>query len=101
MSHHVTMGLLFSPGGGSAQVVRYLRTALTGTGWSSDLFCGSLGAPDEATNAASCFEGAHVHALDDGPAIAPPDPRHRTVDLDVTSWPEGSPMVAKALPAPV
>jgi D-inositol-3-phosphate glycosyltransferase len=70
MSPKVTMGLLFYPRGGSAQVVRYLRAALVGEGWSSDLVCGSLGAPGEPTNAASFFGGADVHALDYGPALA-------------------------------
>ena len=70
MSPTVTMGLLFYPRGGSAQVVKYLRAALAGAGWSSDLVCGSLGAPGEPTNAASFFEGSDVHAFDYGPALA-------------------------------
>jgi D-inositol-3-phosphate glycosyltransferase len=70
MSPKVTMGLLFYPRGGSAQVVRYLRAALVGEGWSSELVCGSLGAPGEPTNAASFFGDAGVRALDYGPALA-------------------------------
>jgi D-inositol-3-phosphate glycosyltransferase len=70
MSHRVTMGLLFYPRGGSAQVIRYLAAALRGVGWDTELVCGSLGPPGERTNAQSFFAGIDVHALDYGPAVA-------------------------------
>ncbi len=70
MSRRVTMGLLFYPRGGSAQVVRYLARALESTGWSTSLACGSLGEPGERTHAASFFAGLEVHAADYRPAVA-------------------------------
>ena len=70
MSRRVTMGLLFYPRGGSAQVVRYLAKALEGTGWTTSLACGSLGGPGERTHAQSFFAGLEVHAADYRPALA-------------------------------
>ena len=70
MSHRVTMGLLFYPRGGSAQVVRYLARALEETGWTTSLACGSLGEPGERTHAESFFSGLEVHAADYRPALA-------------------------------
>jgi len=70
MSRRVTMGLLFYPRGGSAQVVRYLAKALESTGWSTSLACGSLGEPGERTHAESFFAGLEVHAADYRPAVA-------------------------------
>jgi D-inositol-3-phosphate glycosyltransferase len=70
VSRRVTMGLLFYPRGGSAQVIRYLAAALDGAGWRTEVFCGSLGAPGERTNAAGFFAGLDVRALDYGPAVA-------------------------------
>ncbi|MSW85028.1 MAG: glycosyltransferase [Actinobacteria bacterium] len=65
----VTMGLLFYPRGGSAQVVRYLAGALEDAGWSTELVCGSLGVAGETTNAASFYTGMDVQALDFSPAV--------------------------------
>ncbi len=70
MSRRVTMGLLFYPRGGSAQVVRYLAKALERTGWTTALTCGSLGEPGERTHAESFFAGLEVHAADYRPALA-------------------------------
>ena len=70
MSRRVTMGLVFYPRGGSAQVVRYLAKALEGAGWSTSLACGSLGEPGERTHAESFFAGLEVHPADYRPAVA-------------------------------
>ena len=64
MSRRVTMGLLFYPRGGSAQVIKYLAAALRGRDWHTELVCGSLGAPGERSHAQTFFEGIDVHALD-------------------------------------
>jgi glycosyltransferase involved in cell wall biosynthesis len=64
------MGLLFYPRGGSAQVIKYLAAALEGEGWSTELVCGSLGAPGERTYAKEFFDGMDVRALDYTPAVA-------------------------------
>jgi D-inositol-3-phosphate glycosyltransferase len=69
MRRHVTMGLLFYPRGGSAQVIRYLAAALQDSDWSTELVCGSLGEPGDPTHAGSFFDGLEVHALDYGPAV--------------------------------
>jgi len=69
MRRHVTMGLLFYPRGGSAQVIRYLAAALEEADWSTELVCGSLGEPGDLTHAGTFFEGMDVHALDYGPAV--------------------------------
>ena len=69
MRRHVTMGLLFYPRGGAAQVIRYLATALGEADWSTALLCGSLGEPGDLTHAGTFFEGLEVHALDYGPAV--------------------------------
>jgi len=70
MNHRAAMGLLFYPRGGSAQVVRYLAAALPNADWQASVYCGSLGASGEESNAATFFSGLDVHALDYGPAIA-------------------------------
>ncbi len=70
MSRHVTMGLLFYPRGGSAQVVRYLAVGLRAAGWTTRLACGSLGEPGERTHARSFFSGLEVTAADYRPAVA-------------------------------
>lgn len=62
------MGLLFFPRGGSAQVARYLSTALEGAGWSVGLVAGSLGEPGDQTHAPTFF-GADVHYLDYSDAL--------------------------------
>ena len=61
---HVVMGLLFFPRGGSAQVVRYLATALVDADWSVALVTGSLGEPGEETHAPTFFADSEVHHLD-------------------------------------
>ncbi|MCA1680025.1 MAG: glycosyltransferase family 4 protein [Actinobacteria bacterium] len=70
MSRRVTMGLLFYPRGGSAQVIHYLAAALKGGGWSPNLVCGSLGEPGEQTHAETFFSGIEVTAADYAPAVA-------------------------------
>ncbi|MFO7591005.1 MAG: glycosyltransferase family 4 protein [Acidimicrobiia bacterium] len=82
----VVMGLLFSPRGGSAYVVRYLSPALARAGWSVSLAVGSHGAVGEETHAPTFFDGLDVHPLDytaairafeaGGDAIAAPRPMH-------------------------
>ncbi|MGI8660591.1 MAG: glycosyltransferase family 4 protein [Thermoleophilaceae bacterium] len=84
--HPVTMGLLFYPRGGSAQVVRYLARALEPAGWDTSLACGSLGRPGDRTHAASFFAplapqitdyGAALTAAEQGrDPIAEPVPMH-------------------------
>jgi glycosyltransferase involved in cell wall biosynthesis len=51
------MGLLFSPRGGSAQVVKYLSRALIEADWRVTILCGSLGAAGALGNAATFFAG--------------------------------------------
>lgn len=58
------MGLLFFPRGGSAQVTRYLSTALVHADWSVEVVTGSLGDPGEETHAPTFFAGTPVHYLD-------------------------------------
>ena len=58
------MGLLFFPRGGSAQVTRYLSTALVQADWSVEIVAGSLGGPGEETHAPTFFAGTPVHYLD-------------------------------------
>jgi glycosyltransferase involved in cell wall biosynthesis len=66
----VTMGLLFYPRGGSAQVVRYLVRALEPAGWATTLACGSLGAPGDRTHGPSFFAPLAPQVADYGPALA-------------------------------
>jgi len=61
---HVVMGLLFFPRGGSAQVTRYLSTALVDAGWSVELVTGSLGSPGGETHAPTFFAGTALQHLD-------------------------------------
>ncbi|MGI8749050.1 MAG: glycosyltransferase family 4 protein [Thermoleophilaceae bacterium] len=70
MDRRVAMGLLFYPRGGSAQVALYLAIALGGTGWTTELLCGSLGPTGQRTHAATFFEGLSVRAADYDPALA-------------------------------
>jgi len=58
------MGLLFFPRGGSAQVTRYLSTALVDAGWSVELVTGSLGSPGGETHAPTFFAGTALQHLD-------------------------------------
>jgi D-inositol-3-phosphate glycosyltransferase len=69
MRKPVTMGLLFYPRGGSAQVARYLAAALDRKGWPVRLFTGSLGEPGTVANAATFFAGLDVTAADFTPAL--------------------------------
>src|SRR5919198_4756097 len=64
MSRRVLMALLFFPRGGSAQVARYMARALPAAGWEVTLLTGSLGAPGDATHAATFFRDTDVHAVD-------------------------------------
>ncbi|HET8673011.1 MAG TPA: glycosyltransferase family 4 protein, partial [Thermoleophilaceae bacterium] len=70
----LVMALMFFPRGGSAQVARYMARALPAAGWDVTLLSGSLGAPGEATNAASFFSGIDVRPLDYTSARDAPDP---------------------------
>ena len=70
MSRRVTMGLLFYPRGGSAQVIRYLAAALGRAGWEAGLVCGSLGEPGDRRHAETFFSGIDVSGVDYGPAVA-------------------------------
>ncbi len=80
------MGLLFFPRGGSAQVARYLSTALVHSGWSVGLATGSLGDVGEETHALTFFPDTRVQYLDysdamrvfaaGGNATAAPAPMH-------------------------
>ena len=63
------MGLLFFPRGGSAQVARYLSTALAEADWSVALVTGSLGHPGEETHAPTFFAGTPLHYLDCSDAV--------------------------------
>jgi D-inositol-3-phosphate glycosyltransferase len=69
MGKPVTMGLLFFPRGGSAQVARYLAAALERKGWPVRLFAGSLGEPGSVANAATFFAGLDLVAADFTPAL--------------------------------
>lgn len=60
----IIMGLLFFPRGGSAQVARYLATALDDAGWSVSLVTGSLGTPGQDTHAPTFFTGIDLQYLD-------------------------------------
>jgi glycosyltransferase involved in cell wall biosynthesis len=51
----VSLGVLFYPRGGSAQVVRYLSAALERAGWSTSLASGSLGPEGASTNASTFY----------------------------------------------
>jgi glycosyltransferase involved in cell wall biosynthesis len=70
----VLMALLFFPRGGSAQVARYMAKALPAAGWEVSLVTGSLGAPGDATHAATFFAGVDVHPVDYTTARDAPDP---------------------------
>ncbi len=67
---HVVMGLLFFPRGGSAQVARYLASALRDAEWSVSLVAGSLGPAGEETHAPTFFAGIDVDHLDYTAAVA-------------------------------
>ena len=69
MGKPVTMGLLFYPRGGSAQVARYLADALNRKGWPVRLFTGSLGEPGAVANAATFFARPDLAAADFTPAL--------------------------------
>jgi len=83
---HIVMGLLFFPRGGSAQVARYLATALADVDWSVALVTGSLGVPGEATHAPTFFRDISLQHLDyteamrvfaaGGNAVSAPVPMH-------------------------
>ncbi|MER5648690.1 glycosyltransferase family 4 protein [Streptosporangium sp. NPDC002524] len=58
----------FFPRGGSAQVIRYLATDLTGRGHTCRILCGSLGEPGQFSHAATFYENLHIAAMDYTPA---------------------------------
>jgi len=60
----VGTGFFFYPRGGSAQVVRYLSSALAEEGWKTDLVAGSLGTRGAPTNAATFFDRADLEVAD-------------------------------------
>jgi D-inositol-3-phosphate glycosyltransferase len=60
----VTQGLYFFPRGGSAQVVKYLVTALSSHNVHSDVVSGSLGDQGESTHAGTFFDPLSVAAVD-------------------------------------
>jgi glycosyltransferase involved in cell wall biosynthesis len=64
IQRQVLQGLLFSPRGGSAQVVRYLSRCLADEGWRAAVLSGSLGAPGELGHAPSFFDGLEVRCMD-------------------------------------
>ena len=64
VGRRVLMALAFYPRGGSAQVVRYLGTALNNLGHDVRVGCGSLGPPGSSSHAATFFSGLDVEALD-------------------------------------
>ena len=68
-TRRVTSGLLFYPRGGSAQVVRYLRQALSAGGWDVPLAVGSLGGADQQSNASTFFGPDELLAMDYTPAL--------------------------------
>ena len=70
----VVMGLIFFPRGGSAQVARYLSRSLADDGWDVVVACGSLGGPDEQSNAETFYAGLQVCALDYTASAGAPDP---------------------------
>jgi glycosyltransferase involved in cell wall biosynthesis len=63
------MGLLFSPRGGSAQVVKYLSRALIAADWDVTVASGSLGPEGSPGNAATFFAGIETVAADYGDAV--------------------------------
>src|SRR3954464_1344845 len=70
----VCSALFFFPRGGSAQVARALARALPAAGWEMTLATGSLGAPGDATNAASFYAGIDLAVVDYSPALELTDP---------------------------
>lgn len=64
LTRHVAMGFYFSPRGGSAQVARYLCTALDAERWAATLYSGSVGSPVDNGNAAMFFCGIDCRSLD-------------------------------------
>lgn len=63
------MGLLFFPRGGSAQVVRYLSSALVSSGWTVELVTGSLGALGDETWAPTFYGDTGGQHLDYSDAV--------------------------------
>jgi len=70
----VCSALFFFPRGGSAQVARALALALPAAGWEMTLATGSLGAPGDATDAASFYAGIDLAVVDYSPALQLVDP---------------------------
>jgi D-inositol-3-phosphate glycosyltransferase len=68
-SLRVTHGLFFFPRGGSAQVVKYLATALSSHDVVSRVVSGSLGSPGERAHAATFFDPLDVAEVDYTPAM--------------------------------
>jgi len=64
METSVVMTLAFYPRGGSAQVARYLASALGQCGTSVTLCSGSLGPEGSETNARTFFAGLNVESVD-------------------------------------
>lgn len=99
------MGLIFFPRGGSAQVARYLSTALVDADWSVELVTGSLGRPGEETHAPTFFAGLPLQHLDYSDAVRAFDAGASAIGASVPMHPsyedrEGAPdVVFSAVPA--
>ncbi len=68
---HALMGIMFSPRGGSAQVVRGLAAALPDHGWDVTVVSSSLAGDSDATR---FYSGLDLRALDATAALGAPDP---------------------------
>jgi D-inositol-3-phosphate glycosyltransferase len=66
----IVQGLLFFPRGGSAQVIRYLVSALERRSVYSQIVSGSLGSSGDGTFAPEFFRSLNVDPVDYSPAIA-------------------------------
>ena len=69
-------GILFSPRGGSAYVVRSLAEELPAHGWSVRVLSGSRSDIEGAGDARRFYRGLDVHVVDFTPALGCPNPLH-------------------------
>src|SRR5947209_4112424 len=72
----VVSGILFSPRGGSAYVVRSLAEELPAHGWSVRVLSGSRSDIEGAGDARRFYRGLGVHVVDFTPALGCPNPMH-------------------------
>ncbi|CAN5761269.1 hypothetical protein BH18ACT2_BH18ACT2_08760 [soil metagenome] len=101
----MVMGLLFFPRGGSAQVTRYLSSALDAAGWSVELVTGSLGALGDETWAPMFFAGTGAQYLDYSDAVRAFEAGGSAIGAEVPMHPsfedrEGAPDVLLAAVPP-